>query len=446
LVAIVRALAPSDLDPAFDGDGVATVDLGGWDGCEAILVQPDWRIVCAGGRWLPGSGAFAIVRYNWDGSLDTTYSGDGLVTTTLGGGNHTGARAAALQPDGKLVAAGKVGSSDEGHFAVIRYDRMGALDPTFHGDGVVTTTVGSTRSEFVDTAGVAVCSDGKVVVAGTAQFSDVDFVLLRYDTDGWLDNSFGLNGIAAANLGRDFDIAGALAVQTDGKLVVVGRSADGAPANADFAVARFHPEGGLDASFDADGIVFTAASGGFDGLDAVAIQPDGKIVAAGEAGQDLAVARYSVTGTLDASFDGDGIVVTDFGAAGAEAYDVVIQSDGKIVVVGGLWSGSGGDIVVARFDQYGGLDATFDGDGYAILDNGGNDDWGRAIALRVGYILVAGSSSPPEPPLHVRLLTGPAGWGLAPGGVTAYPQDMLIARYLGESRAVYVPVAARNHQ
>ncbi len=263
---------------------------------------------------------FALTRYLADGNLDTSFGSGGKVTTDMGGNKNDFGSALALQPDGKLVAAGY---SDSFNFALVRYLADGNLDTSFGSDGKVTTNFGANG------AGKALVlqPDGFIVVAG---YSNGDFALARYLADGSLDPSFGTGGSVTTDFGSD-DEGKSVALQPDGRIVVAGYS------NGNFALARYLADGSLDPSFGNGGIVTTDFGAGDVGQ-SVTLQPDGRIVVAGYSyigygNDDIALARYLADGSLDPSFGTGGIVTTDFGSDD-EGKSVALQPDGRIVVAG----------------------------------------------------------------------------------------------------------------
>jgi uncharacterized delta-60 repeat protein len=332
--ALARYNRDGSLDTTFDADGKVTTDSGGPEGteaAEAVAIQPDGRIVVAGAS----AGDFALARYNRDGSLDTSFGSDGKVTTDFGGTDR--AKATAVQPNGKIVAAGNIDLID---FALARYNRDGSLDTTFDADGKVTTDFGQAE----EGTGAAIQPDGRIVVAG-ALFGPRDFLLARYNRDGSLDTTFDSDGKVTTDFGG-LDTAIDLAIQTDGKIVAVG---DSFLVGLDFALARYNRDGSLDTTFDADGKV-TTDFGGSEVAVAVAVRPDGRIVAAGPIGDvgDFALASYVRDGSLDTSFDSDGKVTTDFGAF-EFASDLAIQPDGRIVAAGTTGAFPSTDFALARY-------------------------------------------------------------------------------------------------
>jgi uncharacterized delta-60 repeat protein len=272
------------------------------------------------------------------GDLDPTFSGDGKVLTDIAGGDD-GASAVVVQPDGKIVTAGFASQPAGGRtFVVVRYDSAGLLDPSFDDDGIVTTSFGGGSAAA---RALAIEPDGDIVVAGTSSQPETgwDFALARYEPDGSLDASFGDNGRVTTDFDDVANGINALAVQPNGKLVVAGES------RGDFALARYDTDGSLDTSFSGDGVVTTDFAGMDDAAYAVALQGDGRIVAAGsafrrenfyEAPQFFALARYQADGAPDSTFSGDGILITDISQSygNARAHAVALQQDGTIVLGG----------------------------------------------------------------------------------------------------------------
>jgi uncharacterized delta-60 repeat protein/gliding motility-associated-like protein len=282
---------------------------------------------------LIAAGLLPTFSYAQPGSLDLSFDNDGLVTTVIGGGYDAG-YSVAIQSDGKIVVAGYSNNNSNFDFALVRYNPDGSLDDTFDSDGIVTTAIGSGDDYGYS---VAIQSDGKIVVAGLSfNGSNYDFALVRYNADGSLDNTFGSNGIVTTVIGSSSDFAYSVAIQNDGKIVVAGGSYNGS--NYDFALVRYNVDGSLNNTFDNDGIVTTAIGSGDGHGHSIAIQSDGKIVVAGYGDNgsnlDFAIVRYNANGSLDNTFDSDGKVTTAIGSGDDLGFSVAIQSDGKIVVAG----------------------------------------------------------------------------------------------------------------
>ena len=381
------------LDPTFGSGGKVVTDFsssGSWESAHSVGIQPDGKIVVAG----VANGAFALVRYNSDGSPDIGFNGDGKVTTNIVGLYEPvvdGANSVAIQSDWKIVVAGQVFDGSQYAFGLARYNSDGSLDTSFNGDGKVTTCVGTLGD---DAYSVAIQPDGKILVAGcTLIGSNEDFALARYNSDGSLDTSFDGDGKATTDFNRS-DCANAVAVQPDGKIVVAGYTL--IDSNWDFALARYNSDGSLDTSFDGDGKVTTTIGARNDYAQSVAmtIQSDGKIVVAGRASidsYDFALARYNSNGSLDTSFSGDGKATTDISGSSDFANSVAVQPDGKILVSGYAWNGASNDFALARYNSNGSLDTSFNGDGKATTDISGSYDQAYSVAVQPdGKIVVAG--------------------------------------------------------
>ena len=362
--------APGDLDLTFSGDGKQTTDFAGSDQANGVAVQADGKIVAVGGAGggTGNPGRFALARYNPNGSLDASFSGDGKQRTDFVGG----ATGVALQGDGKIVAIGSTVTGGDAHFALARYNPNGSLDPSFSGDGRQTTDFGVASQCCEGATGVAIHANGKIVAVGTNGHGG--FALARYNSNGSLDPAFSGNGKQETDFGG-LDQATGVALQGDGKIVLVGQ---GGPYPSDFALARYNPNGSLDTSFSRDGRQTTSFSAGCcDGARGVAIQAGGKIVAVGGAGGGtgnpgrFALARYNTNGTLDTSFSGDGKQATSFGGGCCDqASGLALQGDGKIVAVGSIYGGPGYHFALARFNPNGSLDPSFSGNGKQTTDFG----------------------------------------------------------------------------
>lgn len=295
------------------------------------------------------------------GDLDTTFGGSGgyVLTDVFGTLSNEALSDVAVQSDGKLIVSG--------NGFVARFSSDGTIDGSFDLDGVVsfpTCTLGV----------IALQSDGKIVFAGRS-LTGADLCVFRLNSDGSPDTGFDLDGSRTI-----LNVGGAVSItlQTDGK-ILVGTNWDGGafPANARALVVRLNPDGSSDNTFDSDGLRFLNTSGVWYPY-GLAVQTDGKIVAAGRTSlnatlHDIAVARLNADGSFDSGFDGDGIVFTVIPSEESESRDVLIQSDGKVVVVGASDLG-GEDPLIVRYQSNGALDTSFDGDGYRSFELSGNNE------------------------------------------------------------------------
>jgi len=339
---------------------------------------------------------FAVVRSHTDGELDTSFGGTGMVKTALGtNGSQSYGRSVAVQGDGKIVVAGSylsggtLGSYSD--IAVVRYNADGSLDTSFGGTGKVTTDFGGYYDSGYSLALSG--SSGKIVVAGnTVPWGGAgnDVAVVRYNANGTLDTSFGGTGKVKTDLGGT-DSGNSVAVQSDGKVVVAGQS------GKSIAVVRYNANGTLDTSFGGTGKVMTTIGSSNNNGAGVAVQGDGKIVVAGDSsngsGFDIAVVRYNANGTLDTSLGGTGKVTTDLGG-NDYGKSVKVQGNGKIVVAGYSSIGSGYELAVVRYNANGTLDTSFGGTGWQMPAFGNSRNFGNSVAIsgNDGKIVVAGES------------------------------------------------------
>ena len=367
LMPFVLIASDVTLDTSFSGDAMAiTAFTGGQDRGVGAVVQSDGKVVVAGTSDYHGTGSkYAIARYDTNGSLDTSFSGDGKKELDLcGSNNRNQVHDIALQSDGKIIVAGYCLSSTQ-DFALVRFNTNGSVDTSFNSayNGVAVTNI-----EGADQLkAIAIQNDGKIVAAGTS--GNGKFSLARYDSNGTLDNTFDSDGKVTLVVG-DASSCGAftggsiegVAIQSDGKIIVSGLVCYSG--NWTVYAERFENNGSVDTSF-----ITSPISGDGDlYVEDMAMQKDGKIVVVGyryKSGSSnrMFVCRYNTNGMPDTTFDSDGKVETLIGSR-SEAYGVSIQSDGKIVVFGQSANGvTGDDFALVRYNKDGSLDTTFDDDG-----------------------------------------------------------------------------------
>ena len=401
--------AAGDLDPTFGAGGKVTTGFvnSGFDAATAVAIQSDGKIVAAG---LAADSNFdevlALVRYDTTGNLDPAFGTAGKVATDFSISAFPGKRVVdvVIQSDGKIVVTGPVGSPGiQSDFGLARYDTTGNPDPTFGIGGKVTTDFfGNSDAP----ASVAMQSDGKIVIAGMARGLDFysHFALARYDSNGNPDGTFGVGGKLTTDFFGLEDGAQDVAIQSDGKIVAVGTvTTEGI--KSDFGIVRYDTNGNLDVTFGSGGKVTTDFSDR-DEANSVAIQPgDGKIVVVGGvlgapilcSCFDFGLARYETNGSLDPTFGIGGKVTTDFFNLGEFANDVAIQSDGKILAVGPVNPDPIDietivDFGMARYDTNGNLDPTF-GIGGKVTTDFSASDYAEGVAIQSDCkIVVAGLS------------------------------------------------------
>ena len=291
-VVVARYDTHGALDPAFGSGGVVSTAIGSAaDQGRSVAIQADGRIVVAGFRSNGSNADILVVRYDADGSPDKTFGSGGVVTTAVGPANEV-ARSVVVQRDGKILVAGYsyTPRSFAYEFVVARYETNGRLDRTFDGDGVLTTDL-VRENDYAES--IAVQDDGKIVVGGYSFTGSL--CLARYGADGALDPTFGAKGKVVTAFASAYQHDYSIAIQRDGRILLGGYGAlrDG---KSDFALVRYTRAGELDGTFGTSGVVTTPIGTGDDIAASVALQSDGKIVLAGKSFNGtktaIAVVRY----------------------------------------------------------------------------------------------------------------------------------------------------------
>ena len=352
--ALVRHNRNGRLDSTFGTGGKTTVTFDSVsDYLFALAVQADGKIVAAGST---RGTALLLARFNADGSLDQTFGANGSVETTFGD-QTAAAGAIVIQADGKIIVVGVSGAgpySELNDFALARYNSDGSLDQSFGSGGKVKTHFPGVDNTGSSATSVALQPDGKLVVGGYRKQSDRtphEFALARYNSNGTLDSAFGQAGKVMTRLGLGDAYSFGIALQSNGRIVLAGYSAT--TLDHDFSLVGYTVNGTLDSTFGSGGLVTTDFSGGTDDIAyAMAMQSDGKLVVAGRTGEypqnDLAIARYSSDGQLDQTFGVGGKVISDFSDID-QAYGVALQSNGRMVLAGVTFNGANFDFTAVRY-------------------------------------------------------------------------------------------------
>lgn len=407
-------LLAANTAPTFSlNGGVVKTQVGTSAGARSVAVQTDGRIVVGG----VSDYDVSVVRYNVDGSLDNSFSNDGVVTTNIAGRTDSTdwVNGMALQTDGKIVVAGYSVTSGfpDYYLTMVRYTKDGNVDTSFNESGIVELYGGS--KNFFGKC-IVLQSDGKILIAGSANIVDrytsgYGTLIVRFNTDGSLDSSFGYNGICIDDSTRG---ASGIALQADGKIIIVG--ANNNDLQSDLCIARYNINGTLDLSFSENGIASTIIGNNSSG-NSVQVQQDGKIVVAGSSSNsttslDYALVRYNSDGSLDLSFSEDGLLTTDFSSLQDEARSLVIQADGKILLTGetsyadnysssepNVTLSTNTDFSLVRYESDGRLDVSFGDNGKVVTNLGHYLDNGYGVVQQKdGRILVAGASGIQNPP------------------------------------------------
>ncbi|MCD0461718.1 Calx-beta domain-containing protein [Roseiconus lacunae] len=342
-----------NLDPTFGSAGIVSTNLRnnisptGFD----LLIDPNGRIV-TGGRDETLDDTIQVARFNEDGSPDLSFGTNGFAAVTVG--SETSVRISRILrgDDGRLTIIGRTSS---GGF-IARLTSTGALDTSFDSDGILPVSLRYFRDGLIH-------PDGSVTAISAES-------VLRYSDDGSLDNTFGINGELTPILDPAFDETySSIVEQADGKFVIAGTT-DVSSDRRDVFAARFNADGTIDTSFGSNGYRAVNVNTQYPTLEKVEITSDGGILLVGGARSplDWLMAKLDSTGDLDTNFGLDGLSFVDFEGSRDEAYDVVLQEDGKILVFGGGFViGNGDDRAMARFNADGSLDTTFSDDGYTTF-------------------------------------------------------------------------------
>jgi uncharacterized delta-60 repeat protein len=378
--------SPGDLDTSFNGTGKQTMDFGGFDRATHLAIAPDGKIVAVGQSDATGAGDYAVARLTAAGAPDDSFGDRGTVTVGSQPGVEDIGGGVVVLPDGRIVVTGRGNSTKD--FVTKRLNSDGGVDGTFGSGGTSVVDFGGD-----DSANDMIRQpDGKLVIVGTTVAGGSgDFAIARLNEDGSPDTTFSGDGMQTVDFGGD-DSAQGVALTQDGKIVVVGGGSTG----NDMAVTRLNSDGSLDTSFSPDtGDKELVSFGGNDAANAVAIQPDGKLVLVGTEAvpgntSSWIAARLGANGGLDRSFRGDGRyefgLFADFSGLG-----VAIQQDGKIVMLG--TGGFNKDFLVTRLNSDGSEDSGFNGTGSANLDFGATEFDGDVALQPDGKVVTAGSTN-----------------------------------------------------
>ncbi len=352
----VNVPAPQPLDQGFNGGNVVSAGFV----VEAMATQSNGQIIVAGHRGdLKANNSVGVLRrLNSDGSLDTTFGSGGEVVT--GSGANDAFYAVTVQGERGIVVAGAHG----GDFLLSRYDLTGKLDATFADGGRAVTDLGGADDAAY---GIAPGPGGTFVIAGN---SGGNFAFARYDSNGLLDPTFAQRGKQLFDLGSDTDVPGAVAVQADGKVVAVGSS------GGNVAIVRLLANGSADLSFSGDGLLIVPGlaarqdAGAADRSEALAIQTDGKILVGNHTTDNkFAITRIDTNGNVDSGFGDNGVATAGF-SGNDDVDSIVLQGTGEILVVGTSLAGGTPSTAIAAFNSVGLLIQSFGNGGGLTVDAG----------------------------------------------------------------------------
>ena len=393
------------LDSSFGSGGIVRMDISSYfnEVAKSVITQPDGKIIVAGYHADHIKDNFCLVRFNHNGSVDSSFGPDGVVITNFT--NTSIASDIALQTDGRIIVAGHSWGTTDNEFALARYNPDGSPDSTFGTLGLVMTPF-SGKSAAART--LKIQNDGKIIVGGHVYTVGIDwdeFALARYNPDGSLDNTFGTSGQLTTSFGAGTrNWINSIQLQPDGKIVAGGFS------NNQFAIARYHSNGTLDNTFGTSGLVTTLIPGTTQGvINAVALSPSGSIFAGGfsvDTMSNFTIVKYNSSGIPDNTFGSSGILVSKISPEQDAIADILIQADNKLLVGGSTNESSIFQFVLARFDSLGNPDPTFGTAGIVKTLIHPTFNQLEAITLQ------------------------PDGKILATGFVGNYPYDIAVTRYM----------------
>lgn len=378
-----------ELDATYSGDGVVQA-VNGPGAIQATVQQADGRTVAAGTGYHPDASpalsAVYVARYDTAGNAEPGFGSNGFAKVDVVSGAEV-VRAVTLDSAGRILVTGYIPAADypdDSDAFVIRLTSAGQPDTTFSGDGIAIID----RSNH-DRAAAIVTTGSRILVAASFDSGGNwanEWTVLALDNAGATDTTFNGDGVATVPTAKvgSFDGLRSMALQTDGKIVLGGTN------GSEFASARLLATGNLDLTWHGDGVARTTVGNGGE-AHTVLVQPDGKVVLTGLArpagtrsDEDMAAVRWTSTGALDPSFDGDGQVFVDFGRqTNDRAYSAALAPDSKLVLAGFANTAQGMDLAVARLNHEGSLDTSFSDDG-RITTNWGATGNEQLEAVTIG--------------------------------------------------------------
>ncbi|MEW6194356.1 MAG: T9SS type A sorting domain-containing protein [Bacteroidota bacterium] len=370
-VTIIRFNADGTFDDSFSGDGFVITDLAlGLVKLKKGYLQNDGKIIAVGAASSNGVDLYITVRFNSDGSLDNSFGLDGIWYFNVSG-YFESIQTITVQPDNKIITAGAViNSNNTTDILIARQDESGSVDGTFGGVGFVEMNL--VRGSGYPT-NVSQQSDGKFLIGGTAFIDGEKFSLVRFNQNGSIDPTLDYDGVAYDRTDLNtFNYSTSMAIQSDNKIIVGGYSKINIY-TYDFMLTRFNTDGSIDNTFGNNGIVTTDINSRNDYLEDIKLQSDHKIVGVGYSNTgtttpNLILARYNSNGSIDNSFGINGIVEYNYPGYNLYGVSLSLLNDGKVVVSGDYIGSGVRGVFIARFNQDGSFDYTFDSDGILFTE------------------------------------------------------------------------------
>ena len=380
-----------DLDLSFNGDGYYRLDFyANTDVVNDIAVQANNKIIAVGTAFTAAWNVdLKIIRLNEDGTLDATFGDAGVVTYAPDGMSYYEAHAMAVTilADGKILVAGGVLNSDGNlNVLLIKLNSDGSFDNTFGTGGISQTALGTAASIAED---VIIDTDGKILIAGQSDNSDFRHAptIARFNSDGSLDLTFATDGFTQLPVVSSDNEYSSICLQSDGKIVVSGHYASSSWVYVTL-IARYNTDGTLDATFGTDGTAMVNLNDFDDEFFGMGINSNNEIIVGGfttgMTSYDMLLMKYDQNGALVTTFGDNGMVVYNHNSTAYNViYDLTIQADNKIVAVGssGELAPGNNDWAILRFNDDGSLDNTFGSDGITTTDFFGEQDEAQSVAL-----------------------------------------------------------------
>jgi len=393
-IPVIGLSQPGTLDINFDGDGMLTIDKGMEEYASSVAIQSDQKIIVAGYEGFGAVLDFSVVRLNPDGSLDNTFGTGGYVTLDINASIDL-AYDVHVQPDGKILLTGFSNVGGLGNMVIVRLESDGTLDPTFGANGMVVTMGSFPNAVATDSE---LLSNGQILVTGYyLGASSHDLIVARLNADGTLDNTFSFDGFASLDISGNSDIGSVVKQQADGKILVGGKTVDGISGESDMLLVRFEADGLIDQTFGTNGIVTMHLGLADDECDDLSITGSGKILVAGTSdaifGPAMALAKLNVDGSFDTQFGNNGYVT--FSTAPTESYlnSMIVTPDNRIVIAGTIGANTGADFTIVRREPDGTTDNTFGINGGVSVDfHGGYDRASHVVMQDDGLLLAVGAT------------------------------------------------------
>ncbi len=390
---VKSTLAQEIIDNNFGNNGteipqLKAINYGFW----SLSLQRDHKIIVTGWAYTDEESPsdISLIRLLENGEWDSSFNATGLFS--IGNGTWEDAYSSAIQSDGKILIAGRYFNGSSWDFIIVRFNEDGSLDSSFNNRGYFTKDFFGKDDRCFS---IDIQSDGKIVACGFAEFFNWDLAVIRLNIDGAIDSTFGNNGSKIINIGSYNDVAFSIKTQHDGKIIVCGWTY--IFGSWDFAIVRLNSDGSLDKTFASSGIVTTDYHHLYNTAHSVTIQSNGKYIAAGYtykpgfSDSDIMLVRYNNDGSIDRTFGIEGIVLIDNNEADDFAWVIKSDSYDKLLVGGIVTDKGNKNLFLTRLNSNGFIDISFGNKGVFLYKFFGYDEEVRDILIQPdGKILLTG--------------------------------------------------------